>query len=269
MSQTLPVTSATRRAVLRPFPEPFTVQILLPAYNEASALPTMLESLESMFRQARLSYHVTVVDDGSQDDTARIARKAERNLPLTLIQHPVNQGLAAAMRTGLRSLAAASSLDDIIVTMDCDNTHPIGLIPRMLQEIHEGRDVVVASRFQSQSRVMGVPAFRQLTGIGAAVLFKLLFPIKGVRDYTCGFRAYRADAVRRAFDEYGDDFISEQGFTCMVDILLKLSRLQMICSEVPMVLRYDQKVGQSKMPVGKTVRQSLRLAFRRRVGILD
>ena len=55
----------------------------------------------------------------------------------------------------------------------------------------------------------------------------------------------------------------------MVDILLKLSRLNLICGEAPMILRYDNKVGGSKMPVGKTIFATLRLAAKRRMGVLD
>ena len=44
-----------------------------------------------------------------------------------------------------------------------------------------------------------------------------MFPIRGVRDYTCGYRAYRADALRQATDTYGDELITETGFSCMAD----------------------------------------------------
>ena len=250
-------------------PEGPTVRVLLPAYNEEDALPPMLDALRDTFDALKVPYQVTVVDDGSTDATAQIAAQAAATMPVSLKQHRTNQGLAAAMRSGLLHVLRDADAEDVIVTMDCDNTHPIGLIPRMIRGLQEGRDVIVASRFQPQSRVVGVTPFRQFTAWAAALLFRMLFPIRGVRDYTCGFRAYRATALQRAFDEYGDKFISEQGFACMVDILLKLARLQLICGEVPMVLRYDQKPGGSKMPVRRTIADSLRLACKRRVGILD
>jgi dolichol-phosphate mannosyltransferase len=62
---------------------------------------------------------------------------------------------------------------------------------------------------------------------------------------------------------YKDKFISERGFSCMVDILLKLRRLDPICTEVPMILRYDLKKGKSKMDVWKTVRDTLELIVKR------
>jgi dolichol-phosphate mannosyltransferase len=76
---------------------------------------------------------------------------------------------------------------------------------------------------------------------GAGKLFRVCYPIHGVRDYTCGYRAYRAGFLRRAFenDKY---FIDQPGFSCMIDILLKLDRLGAIMTEVPLVLRYDLKM---------------------------
>ena len=82
----------------------------------------------------------------------------------------------------------------------------------------------------------------------------------------CG-TAFRVTAaiLKQAFKTYGDDFINQSGFSCMVDILLKLRRLDAIMSEVPLVLRYDLKVDVSKMLVLRTVGQTLRLMFHRRL----
>jgi dolichol-phosphate mannosyltransferase len=94
-----------------------------------------------------------------------------------------------------------------------------------------------------------------------------MFPIRGVRDYTCGFRAYRADALRRAIARYGDGLISETGFSCMADLLLKLRTLPLEMGEVPLELRYDRRGGGSKMRVLRTIRQTLGLLLRRRLGL--
>jgi dolichol-phosphate mannosyltransferase len=86
--------------------------------------------------------------------------------------------------------------------------------------------------------------------------------VPGVRDYSCGYRAYRADLLRRAFAEMGDQFVNQSGFSCMVDILLKLNWLNAVIAEVPLILHYDYKKGASKMKVGRTVRETLKLAAR-------
>jgi dolichol-phosphate mannosyltransferase len=243
------------------------VLVVLPAFNEQDALPPLLDAIEAAFEPAQIDYRVIVVDDGSRDNTARIARDAASRLPVDLVPHGVNQGLAAAIRTGLSTAVAQSGPDDVIVAMDCDNTHPPRLIPRMVSMIEAGHDVVIASRFQPGAQVIGVPWSRQLYSIGARWLFQLLFPIRGVRDYTCGFRAYRAEALRQAMARYGDRLISETGFSCMADLLLKLRTLPLEMGEVPLELRYDRRGAGSKMRVLRTIRQTLGLLFRRRLGL--
>ena len=96
-------------------------------------------------------------------------------------------------------------------------------------------------------------------------LFKVAAPIPGVWDYTCGFRAYRFSALAKAATYYGSSFVSEKGFSCMVDVLLKMRRFQFVMGEVPMLLRYDVKDGPSKMRVAKTAVQTLKLLVRRRL----
>ncbi|MEO1498716.1 MAG: glycosyltransferase family 2 protein [Planctomycetota bacterium] len=248
-----------------------TIRVALPAYNEAESLEPLLESLHRTLASEDLPHEIVVVDDGSTDDTAAIASRLSFNLPVRLVQHEQNQGLAGALRTGLVDAVEHAAPEDIIITMDSDNTHPAGLIPRMIQMVGEGRDVVIGSRFQNGARVIGVPFDRVLLSIGARLLFQVAFPIRGVRDYTCGFRAYRAGMLAAALNHYGDRFVSEQGFSCMVDVLLKLRRLRIdggpvVMGEAPMILRYDQKGGASKMRVLRTIGQTLSLICRRRVG---
>lgn len=248
-----------------------TVRVALPAYNEEESLEPLLHALHETLAAANLPHEIVVVDDGSTDDTAQIASRLSFSMPVRLVQHERNSGLAAALRTGLVDAVEHASAGDVVVTMDADNTQPAALIPRMLSLVAEGRDVVIASRFQPGSRVVGVPLSRVWLSIGARWLFKLMLPIPGVRDYTCGFRAYRVEPLAAAIEHFGDQFVSEQGFSCMVDVLLKMRRLRLngepiIMGEAPMVLRYDQKGGASKMRVLRTVRQTLSLLVRRRIG---
>lgn len=252
------------------FSERATIRLALPAYNEEESLEPLLHSLNSVLSQIKNPYEIIVVDDGSVDDTAAIASRLSYDLPVRLISHEVNQGLAGALRTGLKAAVESSSPGDLILTMDSDNTHPAGLIPRMLQSIQEGHDVVIGSRFQPGARVIGVPFDRVLLSIAAKFVFQILLPIRGVRDYTCGFRVYRAEVIAAAQRHYGENFVSEKGFSCMVDVLLKLRKLridggQIVMGEVPMILRYDRKGGASKMQVLKTIMQTLSLVFRRRL----
>ena len=158
-----------------------------------------------------------------------------------------------------------ASGNDIVITMDADETHSPGLIPRMVGMVREGHDVVIASRYQPGARVVGLSTPRRLVSYAASWLFRIVFSHPGVRDYTCGFRAYRGSVLAQAASRYGSQFVEAQGFQCMVDILLKLRKLDVIFGEAPMILRYDLKRGASKMRVARTIRQTLTLLVKRRL----
>lgn len=240
--------------------------VMLPAYNEALRLGQLLGKIEQTFNSNGREYEVIVVDDGSADETSEIASHAAREMPLNLVVHKKNQGLAAALNTGLRTAIQSGREGDIIITMDADDTHPPKIIDRLITALDEGFDLAIASRYQPGARVVGVPWNRILLTKVASYMFRFLMPIPGVRDYTCGYRAYKYEPLRQTIDFYGDEFVSEQGFSCMVDVLLKMRRFKFVIGEVPFVLRYDQKEGESKMPVGNTVWKTLALFARRRFG---
>lgn len=244
------------------------ITVVLPAYNEEEALPPLLESLEKLHKDHLPGLRVLVVDDGSKDATAAVVQERVTSEGwLRLVPHSHNMGLSQAVQTGFGAALEGAQPDDVVITMDADNTHPPDLIPGMLAKLEEGNDVVIASRYRPGAKVYGVPSYRQLFSVGMRLLFQLALPIRGVRDYSCGYRAYRAEALQRAYAHYGEDFITEQGFSCMVEILCQLSRLRpMRFAEVPLILHYDRKPGETKMRVTKTITDTLRLLLRFRFG---
>ncbi len=238
--------------------------IALPAYNEEEALSRLLPDIAAALEEARVPYRILVVDDGSTDRTASVVESCADHLSVRLIRHPHNLGLGAAMQTLFGTALAGMGENDILVTMDADETHRPALIVPMVQKIREGADVVIASRYRPGSQIIGVPKHRNLLSAGAAWLFRTIAPVRGAKDYTCGYRAYSALILRRMAEVYGETLTTESGFACMVDLLLKLGSLGAVVAEVPMILRYDLKPGRSKMNVLKTVRDTLRVLWARR-----
>lgn len=242
------------------------IWVVLPAYNEELSLPKLLAAIDEAMFESDLVYRILVMDDGSTDGTAEIARQAAERLPLVVERHPVNLGLGMTIRDGLMKAAELAEPRDLIVTMDADNSHSPELILRMVRLAREGHDVVIASRYQPGSRIRGVPFARRALSYWGSRLFRLIFPLPGVRDYTCGYRCYRAAVLQRVIASYGESFFDQEGFQCMVDILLKLRREpDLIFGEVPLVLRYDLKEGASKMRVWRTIRSTLSLMAKRRL----
>ncbi|MCC6407889.1 MAG: glycosyltransferase [Planctomycetes bacterium] len=242
------------------------VWVVLPAYNEAANLPALLAHLGEIAAESfQLDVRVLVVDDGSTDDTAAVAARSAGSLSLEVIRNEKNLGLAGTFLRGMTAAAAQARAGDVVVCMDADNSHVPGQMLAMIRGIQEGRDVVIASRYQPGAVVRGVPWSRRVLSSGMSVLFRLVCPIQGVRDYSCGYRAYRAKFLQDALAALGDRPLAEEGFACMVEMLLHLARRGAIFGEVPLVLRYDRKVGASKMKVGRTVVRTLAVLVRERL----
>ncbi|MBI2091411.1 MAG: glycosyltransferase family 2 protein, partial [Deltaproteobacteria bacterium] len=223
--------------------------IILPCYNEENSLQHLLLKITAFQAKFNKSVHVVAVNDGSDDKTDEVLKDWSVRFPMTIITHKINRGLGETIRDGMEAAAELASKEDIIVRMDADNTHEPAYIPLMISKINDGYDVAIASRFQKGGGMEGVGLYRTLVSLGANAFMKLLFPIKGVWDYSCGFRAYKAALIKEAIGIYGDQFIGLKGlgFTCTLEKIVKLRLLGALMGEVPFILRYDQKVDKSKM----------------------
>lgn len=237
--------------------------ILLPAYNEGKSLIPLMGRIKKGMEDRGFAYEVVVYNDGSTDDTRDILKRNEYGIPLRIIGKERNEGLGSAFLSLLNEVVRISSgAEDIAVVLDSDNTHNPEHIYQMANKIRDGFDLAIASRYLRDSRIVGLTRFRQLLSFGASWMMRILYPIKGVRDYTCGYRAYSIACLRRAFDKYGDSLVEERGFACMAELLIKLRSLHILAVEIPLVLRYDHKVGESKIHVWRTARRTVLMLLR-------
>lgn len=154
------------------------LSVVLPAKNESAAIGSVLSHLREICAGAE----IIVVDDGSQDDTAAVARKAGAHV----ISRPYSQGNGAAIKTGARAATGA-----VIVFMDADGQHDPADIPRLLAKLDEGHDMVVGAR-DSQSQAS------PWRGLANRFYNRLASYITGhrVEDLTSGMRAVRASHFR-------------------------------------------------------------------------
>ena len=242
--------------------------IVLPAYNEMENVEKLVSRWvaldEELSDKFNLALKIVIVDDGSADDTAVIGKRlAEELANVTIISHDVNKGLGAALKTGVM-YSLSERLDSAFVcVMDCDNTHNPAYVIKMLEnQKSTSSDVVIASRYRKNAKTKGVNGIRLMASGGARYMFSALLGVKGVRDYTCGYRLYTREILERANKRFGGDMITENGFTCMVEFLYKLHKCGAIFAEIPFELRYDFKEGKSKMKVFRTAVNSIALVFR-------
>lgn len=223
--------------------------IFLPAFNEEPSLRRLLPKLDVAMQASRLDYRVVVVDDGSTDGTAAVLQEFAGRLPLDVVTHPINRGLGETERDGFEFVAARCAPDDIVVRLESDDTHEPEYMFELLQKLGQGYDVVNTSRFQPGGGQRGLDMRRTILSRGANIFMAAIFRVPGVRDYSCGYRAYRGRVLRDALAVFGDRFIQLRGlgFTSTLEVMIKLKLLGCRFAEVPFVLRYDQKRGPSKM----------------------
>jgi dolichol-phosphate mannosyltransferase len=222
---------------------------VLPAFNEEASLEKLLTQLDAALRRHHERFRLVVVDDGSRDATPEILGRLSATLPLDVITHPINRGLGETERDGFEFVAARCAPDDVIVRVEGDATHDPEYIFALIERLNAGADVVNTSRFQPGGGQLGVDGYRAFISRCANLFMQQVFPIRNVRDFSCGFRAYRARVVQDAIRIFGDNFIQLRGlgFTSTLEMIVKLNLLGCRFAEVPFVLRYDQKRSPSKM----------------------
>ena len=233
---------------------PRQVVVLLPAYNEEDSLPALLPKISTALGGTGSRWRIIVCDDGSVDRTAEVLARYESKMPIEVIRHKMNRGLGETARDLFERAAEICEPQDVIVRLDCDDTHEPEVMHSMIEKLDEGYDVVIASRFRPGGGQVGVAGNRAWISRAANLFMKAFFPIKGVREYSCGFRAYRAGLIQQAIRFWGNNFIQLKGlgFTGTLEKLIKLDLLGARICEVPFVLRYDQKRSRSQMILSRT-----------------
>jgi dolichol-phosphate mannosyltransferase len=224
----------------------------LPAFNEAAAIRPLFERIrqaQDALLEAGLvdGLRVVLYDDGSTDGTADAARHNASDLHLSVLTPSCNGGLGIALQGIVTFFLEEASESDVLVIMDCDDTHDPRQMAQLLEQmVTQGDDVVVASRYRAGAVISGVPATRQILSLGFAFLVKAVLPIRGVRDYSCGYRAY-AYAPLKAAAHDGRLVLDEPGFAAMPEILIRLRSRGWRFGEIPLHLAYDQRQTESKM----------------------
>ncbi|MFX0170170.1 MAG: glycosyltransferase family 2 protein [Candidatus Hodarchaeota archaeon] len=192
---------------------------IIPAYQESRAINRVVTLAQKYCNR------VIVVDDGSTDGTGKIAQEGGA----TVLTHPSNKGKGAALRTGFEY--ALKQNFDVIVTIDGDLQHNPHSIPRFLNKIQDDYDIVVGSRYSTQSEEM--PFIRKLSNLLTTQALRLFFKIP-VTDSQSGYRAFKKSVLELIP-------IRDDGFSAETEILIDAQRAGFRIGEVPIATNYGDE----------------------------
>jgi len=207
------------------------VSIVIPVYNEEEAIGDDLDTILATMAGSGYTYEVIVVDDGSTDRTADIARAKG----VKVIQHPINRGTGAARRTGI-----VQAQGEVIVMTDGDGTYPNQDIPRLLEYL-PAFDQVVGARTSEQG------TFRFLRAPAKWFIRKLACYLTGmdIPDLNSGLRAFKREVMLKFL------YLLPDGFSCVSTMTLAFLCNGYTIKYVP--IDYYKRIGRSKFhPVNDT-----------------
>ncbi len=213
---------------------PSDVLVVVPTYNEAENIALIADAVRSR------GLGLLIVDDGSPDGTGKIADDLAQSDPeIAVLHRKTKQGLGPAYAAGF---AFALQHDvDVICEMDADFSHDPNDLPRLVAAVESGADLAIGSRYVVGGGVEDWPWHRRWLSRGGNIYARTLLQTE-VNDMTAGFRAFRADALRKL--DYASCEASGYGF--QVEMAWNASRLGLDVREVPIIFR-DRTRGISKM----------------------
>ncbi len=216
------------------------ISIIVPCYNEADGIAQLKERLPPVIKSLQKNNEVELIfiDDGSTDNTNELLHKNFTDSYTKIIRHEKNMNLGAAIRTGF--LAAKGN---VLVTMDSDCTYAPENIPKLLAELGDC-DIVTASPYHPEGKVIGVPKYRLILSKGVTTLYSIVTG-RHLYTWTALFRAQKRKAISNIT-------ITHNNFIAVVEILIKAIKNGHKIKEIPETL-YVRKYGISKMKLANTI----------------
>lgn len=224
------------------------MSIIVPLFDEEAVLPGLFARLDELRSALEGDFDLDfiLVDDGSGDGTLALARDLARSLPgARVVAHAGNRGIAAAIATGL-----AESPNAIAASFDADGSYDARELAAMIPMIAEA-DLVTASPYHPEGRVIGVPPLRLRLSRLASALYRTIFRQK-LHTYTSCFRVYRRSA-------FGGLRLESGRFAGIAEMAAWIDRRGGRILEHPATLGV-RRAGRSKMKLASAIAGHARLA---------
>jgi glycosyltransferase involved in cell wall biosynthesis len=210
------------------------ISVVIPAFNEEEGIGPVLDGILETMPAAGLEFEVLVVDDGSRDRTAAVARAHN----VCVLSHPQNRGYGAALKTGIRRARY-----DLIAITDADGTYPYDRLPDLARHAVDGHyDMVVGARTGDN---VHIPLARRPAKWALTHLANYLAGLK-IPDLNSGLRVFQRDAVKEFFR------LLPSGFSFTTTVTLALLTNDFSVDYMP--IDYHARTGRSKIrPVRDTI----------------
>ena len=218
--------------------EAIELSVVMPCLNEAETLETCIRKAQRAIREANIAAEIIIADNGSSDGSQQIAERLGARVVSVKAR-----GYGNALMGGI---AAASG--QYIVMGDADDSYDFGQIPKFVEQLRRGADLVMGNRFRGGIQKGAMPLLHRYLGNPVLTWLGRLFFGSPVGDFNCGIRGFRKDACERMG-------LRTTGMEFATEMIVKATLLKLPIAEVPTTLSPD---GRSRPPHLRTWRDGWR-----------
>lgn len=174
------------------------LSVVIPAYNEGTRIQATLEDVDKYFKAQKYTYEIIVVDNGSNDNTCDVVKEYQDKGVKNVVRLCLSKSIGAkgsAVKMGIMDYAKG----DFVIFMDADNATPISEIEKFWPYLEKNYEVVIGSRYVSESNVSRKQPFYRILLSRLSNLLIQVMAVPGIKDTQLGFKAFRARAAKDIF----------------------------------------------------------------------
>lgn len=241
------------------------IKVILSALNEAQNLQKLLPNINFELQNLNCPYEIILCLDGGSDESYNLILELQKSFAIRVLKIQNQHGLGLAYKRLFLDVLKNSQDEDVIISLDADNTHDAKQIKDFLHHFNEHNlDLLIASRFCKNSTSTKFPLYRKFISKATSIVLQIFFPIKKIsgkklQDYSSGYRLYKLKKLHEIYDIYQENFITQPDFIYTCEILINLLKTNFRIDEMPLIYRYDQKIGKSKLKIIKNAKALMAL----------
>ncbi len=172
-----------------------SISVIIPCFNEGKTIFQNIKEINGYLARKFSGYEIIAVNDGSSDNTLSELRLVQQEVPIKIINNEINEGKGNAVRDGI-----SAGNNELVMFLDADLAIPIEELEKFMEEIEEGNDLVIASRFVPGLKILKpVLWHRKIMEKVFRILRMVILNSWKVKDTQCGFKVFRSDAAKRIF----------------------------------------------------------------------